>query len=222
LLPVRGRPLIEWHLAALAAGGVKEVVVNVAWLGQQLVDAVGASGHHGLQVRWSREDLDPGHALETAGGIATALPLLGLGADEVFWVVSGDVFMPGFGYSRSTFDRFCNSPAERDAHLWLVPNPDFHPSGDFGLSADGSALPTASAHDGRTWTYANVALVRPRLFATVARGQVAKLAPLLVHGMQRGRISAEVWPGEWHNVGTPAQWAALQSASAAHAPMEGT
>ena len=95
LLEVHGKPLIEWHLEALAAGGVREVVINTAWLEEQIVAALGDGSRFGLAIRYSMEGRDHGGALETAGGIAKALPWLG----DAFWVVSADVYTPGFRYS---------------------------------------------------------------------------------------------------------------------------
>ena len=126
LLPVRGQPLIAWHLQALAAAGVREVVVNTAWLEDQFPAVLGDGAAFGLRLHYSMEGRDHGGALETAGGIAKALPLL----DEVFWVVSGDVFLPGFRFVGTLADHL-------DCQLWMVPNAPHHPQGDFGLTADG-------------------------------------------------------------------------------------
>jgi MurNAc alpha-1-phosphate uridylyltransferase len=205
LLRVHGKPLIVWHLEALAAGGVREVVVNIAWLEEQLVEALGDGSRWGLAIRWSREGRDHGSALETAGGIAKALPLLA----ETFWLVSADIHAPDFRFRTEDADRFTASG--RLAHLWLVPNPPFHPQGDFGLAADGMGLAEGTGPDGRRWTYANIALCRAELCAGVAPGTVSKLAPLLYAGMRERRISAEVYRGRWENVGTPEQLAALDA-----------
>jgi MurNAc alpha-1-phosphate uridylyltransferase len=207
LLPVRGKPLIEWHLEALAAGGVREVVINTAWLEERLLEALGDGARFGLAIRWSTEGRDFGAALETAGGIATALPLL----DETFWVVSADIHAPDFRYTAAERERFAASG--RLAKLWLVPNPPFHPNGDFGLDADGLGRADGTGPDGRRWTYANVALARRELCAGIAPGTRAKLAPLLYDGMRARRIAAEVYEGRWENVGTPAQLAALNAAA---------
>ena len=205
LLAVHGKPLIEWHLESLAAGGVREVVINTAWLEEQLVAALGDGSRFGLSIAWSLEGRDHGGALETAGGIAKALPLLG----DAFWVVSGDIWAPDFRYSRTTHDAFVASG--RLGRLWLVPNPNFHPGGDFGLGADGLGLAEGTGPDGQRWTYANIALLRAEMFAGIAPGTTAKLAPLLYAGMRARRIGAEVWRGRWENVGTPEQLEALNA-----------
>ncbi|MBN8510684.1 MAG: nucleotidyltransferase family protein [Burkholderiales bacterium] len=209
LLPVRGKPLIAWHLEALARAGVREVVINTAWLEDQFPAALGDGARLGLTIRYSMEGRDHGGALETAGGIAKALPWLG----EAFWLVSGDIFAPDFVFDVALAERFTQ---RRDllGHLWLVPNPPFHPQGDFGLDADGHALADAAGPDGVRWTYANVALLRAGLCRGIVPGSVAKLGPLLAAAMRERRITAEVWRGAWHNVGTPAELRALQGGAA--------
>jgi MurNAc alpha-1-phosphate uridylyltransferase len=134
LLPVQGQPLMQWHLQALARAGCANVVVNTAWLGEQIEQAFGAVTPWGSHITYSHEGRDFGGALETAGGIARALPHLA----DVFWVVAGDVYMPGFPFERAALERFTASAAL--AHLYLVPNPPHNPRGDFGLSAQGLAL----------------------------------------------------------------------------------
>ncbi len=205
LLPVHGKPLIEWHLEALAAGGVREVVINTAWLEEQIVAALGDGARFGLELHYSLEGRDHGGALETAGGIAKALPLLG----DVFWVVSADIWAPDFRYSRKTHDALASSG--RLGRLWLVPNPLFHPGGDFGLGADGLGLAEGTGPDGQRWTYANIALLRAEMFDGIAPGTTARLAPLLYAGMRARRIGAEIWRGRWENVGTPEQLEALNA-----------
>jgi MurNAc alpha-1-phosphate uridylyltransferase len=208
LLEVHGKPLIEWHLEALAAGGVREVVVNTAWLEEQIVAALGDGSRFGLAIRYSMEGRDHGGALETAGGIAKALPWLG----DAFWVVSADVHAPDFRYSATAHDAFVASG--RLGRLWLVPNPRFHPSGDFGLGADGLGLADSTGPDGQRWTYANIALLRAEMFAGIVPGTRAPLAPLLYAGMRARQIGAEVYRGRWENVGTPQQLAALNAGPA--------
>jgi N-acetyl-alpha-D-muramate 1-phosphate uridylyltransferase len=209
LVPVGGRPLIEWHLLALARAGVREVVINTAWLEDQLVAALGDGTRWGLAIHWSLEGRDHGGALETAGGIATALPLLANGPDDPFWIVSADVLAPDFAFESSAVERF--AAGGLDAHLWLVDNPPYHPQGDFGLGADGLALADGPGPDGRRWTYANLALARPALFAGIAPGTVARLGPVLAAAMRGRRVSAGRYPGRWANVGTAAE---LESAQA--------
>ncbi len=208
LLEVRGKPLIAWHLEALARAGVSEVVVNTAWLEEQIPAALGDGGRWNLAIRYSMEGRDHGGALETAGGIAKALPLLVDRPDDVFWLVSGDIHAPAFEFSSSAFHRFEQLP-QRLAHLWLVPNPPYHPAGDFGLSEDGLGLADEAGPDGQRHTYANIALCRAELCAAVPVGTVAPLGPLLFAGMRQRRISAELYAGPWENVGTPEQLAAL-------------
>jgi MurNAc alpha-1-phosphate uridylyltransferase len=210
LLAVRGKPLIEWHLEALARGGVREVVVNTAWLEAQIPAALGDGSRFGLSIRYSMEGRDHGGALETAGGIAKALPLLVDAPDDGFWLVSGDVFAPDFRFAPEVAERFTKSSDQ--AHLWLVPNPPYHAKGDFGLGADGMGLADEPGPDGHRWTYANLALCRASLVEGVATGTKAALGPLLFAGMRQRRITAEVYRGRWENVGTPQQLAALNDA----------
>ena len=208
LLEVHGKPLIEWHLEALAAGGVREVVINTAWLEEQLVAVLGDGSRFGLSIAYSMEGRDHGGALETAGGIAKALPLLG----DAFWVVSADVYAPDFRYSTAAHAAFVASG--RLGRLWLVPNPRFHPGGDFGLGADGLGLADGAGPDGRRYTYANLALVRADLCRDLQVGTRAALGPLLYEGMRARRIGAERYDGAWHNVGTPDQLLALEEDAA--------
>ena len=205
LLEVHGKRLIEWHLEALAEAGVREVVVNTAWLEEKIVETIGDGARFGLSVAYSREGRDHGGALETAGGIAKALPLLG----DAFWIVSADVWAPDFRFGADAAARFVESG--RLARLWLVPNPVFHPRGDFGLDGDGLGLADGTGPDGQRWTYANIALARAEMFEGIAPGTHAALAPLLYAGMRERRIGAEIYRGRWANVGTPEQLAALNA-----------
>jgi len=205
LLAVRGKRLIEWHLEALARAGVREVVVNTDWLEEQIVETLGDGARFGIAIAYSREGRDHGGALETACGIAKALPLLG----DAFWIVSADVWAPDFGFDASDAERFVAS--DKLAHLWLVANPAFHPRGDFGVDAEGLGLAEGTGPDGQRWTYANIALARAAMFTGIAPATHAALAPLLYAGMREKRISAEVYRGRWENVGTPEQLAALNA-----------
>jgi MurNAc alpha-1-phosphate uridylyltransferase len=208
LLAVRGRPLIEWHLQALAAAGVKRVVVNTAWLEERFPAALGDGARWGLSIHYSREGRDHGGALETAGGIAKALPHLVQRPRDAFWVVSGDVFLPGFPFEAAAADRFARGPTL--AHLWLVPNPPHHREGDFGLDA-ARGLATAAAP---RWTWASVGLFRATMFDGVAPDRPLKLRPLLDAALAAGRLGAERWDGTWVDVGTPERLAAAQTGTA--------
>ena len=203
LLSVQGKPLIQWPLEALLAGGFRRVVVNTAWLGEQ-IDAFCAdwqAANLGTDVTTSNEGQDFGYALETAGGISRAVPLL----DEVFWVLAGDVYMPGFGFTQASVDRFVTGGML--AHLWLVPNPTHNPNGDFGLTAQGLALDQAPVR----YTYSTVGLYRRALFEAPwcsivpgnPQGTAEPLAPLLRQAMAAGLVSAELYTGAWTDVGTP-------------------
>lgn len=200
LLPVHGRPIIEWHLEALARDGVRDVVINTAWLEDRFPAALGDGARFGLAIRYSMEARDHGGALETAGGIAKALPWLG----ECFWIVSGDIVVPGFRFDARVAADFAAS--DDDARIWLVPNPDFHPRGDFALDGD-----RVRRDQLRPLTYANIALVRARLVAGIAPGERAPLGPRLFASAAAGRLGGQLLAGPWHNLGTPAQLAALNA-----------
>ena len=204
LLSLGGKPIIEWHLLALAAAGVREVVINTAWLEQQFPTMLGDGSRWGLRLHYSMEGRDHGGALETAGGIKKALPMLG----DCFWLLSGDIVAPGFGFDAARAQRFARG--SDDAHLWLVGNPDFNAAGDFALDADRVRRPA----DGqpRPLTYANLALVRQALVAGVTTGERAALGPLLFASASAGRLGGEPLAGAWHNLGTTAQLAALNAA----------
>ncbi len=216
LLPVRGRPLIEWHLEALSAAGVSEVVINTAWLEEQFPTALGDGSRWGLRIHYSHEGRDHGEALETAGGIATALPLLSPDGEQPFWLVSGDIHAPGFAFHLPAFEEFAQSSDL--GLLWMVRNPDFHPRGDFAMGPDGRLHrlpPSAAQGPGHTappesLTYANIALLRPAVVHGVMAGQRAALGPCLHRAAEARRLAGRLWSGQWENVGTPAQWQALQ------------
>ena len=219
LLEVHGKPLMQWPLESLARTGFTDVVINTAWLGE-LIEARFGATHRAADagatttLAYSHEGRDFGHALETAGGIARALPLL----DEVFWVAAGDVYAPDFVFSRAAFEHF--AAGDRLAHLWLVPNPAHHPRGDFGLAEprDGVALALNDAPPGgERFTFSTIALYR-RAFFEPPQGPIppgnpaglgAPLAPLLRAAIAAGRVSAELHTGAWTDVGTPERLAAL-------------
>ncbi|WP_427914228.1 N-acetylmuramate alpha-1-phosphate uridylyltransferase MurU [Ramlibacter sp. MMS24-I3-19] len=206
LLQVRGKPLMEYHLDAFGQGGFHDVVVNTAWLGEQIEDRFGPRTASGVRVAYSHEGRDFGGALETAGGIARALPLL----DEVFWIVAGDVHMPGFAFTQADYERFAASG--RLAHLILVPNPEHNPRGDFGLDPDGIARSSADVR----YTYSTTGLFRRALFDGIPAGNPQglkiKLAPLLREAMDRRVVTAHLYQGPWTDVGTPERLRALDAA----------
>lgn len=205
LLEVQGKPLVVWHLEKLARAGVKHVVINTAWLEEQFPARLGDGSTWGLSIRYSQEGAQFGGALETAGGMATALPLLELPENAPFWVLAGDVYMPDFPFPTSDGARFAASKAL--AHIYLVPNPTHNPAGDFGLSPGGMALNKAPEQ----YTYSTVGLYRAALLAGTPVGHKAALAPLLRRAMQSGRISAALYSGSWTDVGTPERLAALNA-----------
>ena len=208
LLKVHGKPLIEWHLLALARGGVREVVINTAWLEDRIVEALGDGARWGLALRYSMEGRDHGGALETAGGIAKALPWLVDREDQCFWLVSADIHAPDFRFESGRAQAFERS--DELAHLWLVPNPAYHADGDFGLDAAGRVTRDTAV---RRWTYANLALCRAALVAGIVPGTRAALGPLLFDAARAGKVSGEALAGSWHNIGTPEQLAAVSAAA---------
>lgn len=207
LLPVAGKPMIEWHLLALKRAGVERVVINTAWLEEQFPHVLGDGSRFGLSIRYSAEGKAYGGALETAGGIATALPWL----DDCFWLVSGDIYAPDFPFDAAAARAFATGNAL--ARLWLVPNPPFHPKGDFGIGEDGLGLADSAGPDGTCWTYANLALMRRELCAHLPAGRKAALGPILFDRMRERRIEVAPYTGAWHNVGTPQQLAELNQLS---------
>lgn len=210
LLQVRGRPLIVWQIASLVRAGITEIVINHAHLGSMIEDALGDGARFGAQIRYSPEAT----ALETAGGIAQALPLLG---EQPFLVLSGDIFSPNFDFKQvlttlEDNDMWGNPwPLEtRDvAWLYLVKNPDHHPAGDFAVHN------FSLANQGETMlTYSNIGVYRPEMFAGIVPGTSARLGPLLHQYADRGLLGGEVYRGQWVNVGSPEQLAQLNARAA--------
>lgn len=191
LLKVGGKPLIEWHLEKLAACGVRDVVVNLSYLAAQFPATLGDGSRWNLRIHYSDEGTP---ALETGGGIRRALPLLGT---QPFIVLSADIF--------SDYD-YARLPQEPDglAHLVMVPNPDFHPRGDFWL--DGTRL--NEDERGERLTFGNIGVYRPEMFASEPDARF-KLLPIFQRAMHSGQLAGTRHDGFWQNIGTPQQLEAL-------------
>ena len=200
LLEVGGRTLIEWHIERLRQAGLRDIVINHAWLGAMIENALGDGRRLGVRITYSPEAT----ALETAGGIAQALPLLGAAP---FLVVNGDIFCAwDFRRAGSAAQRLTAS--DLVAWLVLVPNPPQHPQGDFTLDAGriGSGAGTREK-----LSFSGIGVYQPRLFAAVGPGEKAGLAPLLRGAMDRQAVAGERFDGPWTDVGTPARLAELDS-----------
>jgi MurNAc alpha-1-phosphate uridylyltransferase len=207
LLAVGGKPLLVWHIERLRAAGFSRVVINHAHLGRQIEDALGNGAGFGVSIEYSRE----ASALETAGGIATALPLID---SEVFPVVNGDIYCE-YDFSRLAEPLARLAAGHDRAHLVLVDNPPHHPEGDFVLDG-GRVVPSPlAAHDlpltthRSPLTFSGIGVYHRALFAGTPAGEKAPLAPLLRQAIDAGRVSGERYPGRWEDVGTPARLAAL-------------
>ena len=196
LLAAGGDTLIGWHLRRLANAGVRDIVINHAWLGARLEQELGDGARYGVRISWSRET----SALETAGGIAHALPLLG---SDPFLVVNGDV-LSDIDFSRVMVAAQSLDGERHLAHLVLVNNPAHHPEGDFTLCADGLVCLEPQPQCPRL-TFSGVAVYHPALFAALAAASSARhaLRSLLLPAMGRAAVSGEHWPGVWLDVGTP-------------------
>lgn len=199
LLEVGGKPIIVWHIEQLVRAGITELVINHAHLGHQIEAALGDGSRFGAYIRYSPE----ASALETAGGIANALPLLG---DEPFAVINGDVFCD-YDFSRLSTIATSLLDADDSAHLVMVDNPVQHPNGDFHLR-DGRLIP---AGDSPKLTFSGIGVYRPELFAAIPRGSVAPLAPILREQIALGKVRGEHHCGWWVDVGTPQRLAELDS-----------
>lgn len=193
LLEVRGKPLVVWQIEALARAGVRELVINQGWLGEQLPRALGDGGAWGVRIQWSPEGWP---ALETGGALQRALPLLGSGP---FIAVNADI--------HTDFD-YASLPSNPPgwAHLVLVDNPTHHPSGDFHLGDDGKV---AEGREPRL-TFAGIGVYRPELLAGHPGGAFA-LAPVLRRAMALGRVTGIRYSGHWSDIGTPERLAAANA-----------
>jgi MurNAc alpha-1-phosphate uridylyltransferase len=197
LLSAGGKPLIVWQLERLSAAGFRHVIINVSHLGDQIQGALGNGDAWNLKIVYSPE---PPGALETAGGIARVLPLLG---EQPFLVINGDIFCdwdPAQAFTLPLQDNL--------AHLLLVDNPAHHPQGDFSLDKNGKVGNAASDR----LTFSGIGLYVPQLFARLDPNRSAKLAPLLRQAAAAGHVSGERYDGQWLDVGTPERLYALDRA----------
>ena len=184
LLKVGGIPLIVWHLERLGHDDFKDIVINIAHLGYQIPEALGDGSNWGVKILYSDEQKEG--ALDSAGGIVKALPLLG---EETFLVLNGDIFTDyDFQYHRKLADGIL-------AHLILVQNPEHNPDGDFAL--DGNRV-----IDNKQYTFSGIGYYSPKLFKDLPYGKSA-LAPLLRAAMKEGKVTGELYEGEWLDIGTP-------------------
>ena len=201
LLKVRGRPLIVWHILNLVRAGITEIVINHAHLGQMIEDTLGDGSAYGARLHYSREET----ALETAGGIANAMHLLG---DAPFLALSGDIYCPYFDFSQ-VLDVLPDAdlwgqplpPDKRDAcWVYLTPNPFHNLKGDFGLN-----MYSVSNTGEPLWNFSNIGVYRPEMFAHIQPGQRAGLGLVIREYADRGLVGGEIYEGDWVNVGTVAQ-----------------
>ena len=206
LLAIQNKSLLAWHLEGLAKAGVKKVVINHAWLGHKIEAALGNGTQFDLSIEYSPEET----ALETAGGIAKALPILQ--AADYFLVINGDVFCPNLPINKileqaTTLKEQANPVL---AHLLMVPNPSQHPEGDFYLQ--GNQVGDQNLTGAEKLTFSGIGIYHKDLFQNIEIGSPAKLAPLLRAAMAQNKVSGEKYSGPWHDVGTPQRLQELNAA----------
>ncbi len=190
LLKAGPHRLIEYHLYQLAAAGFREVIINIAWLGEKIIEHLGNGEQYGLQIRYSNEG---DQALETAGGIFKALPLLG---DQPFVVINGDVWTD---YPYAKLKDFKLSGL---AHLLLVNNPEHNPQGDFAIEPDALSDQHLLNQGDKKFTFSGIGVYSKGFFASMSQGK-APLAPMLRKAIERGQVTGEVYQGRWLDIGTP-------------------
>jgi MurNAc alpha-1-phosphate uridylyltransferase len=190
LIEVNGKALIEYHIESLVRGGIRDIVINLAWLGGRIRDWAETGAKYGINITYSDESPE---ALETGGGIFRALPLLG---DEPFWLVNGDIFSAYSYRERGLADGMLG-------HLVMIPNPRHHTQGDFSL-VNGQMVARAQ----QTLTYSGIAILHPKLFSGCKDGKFP-LAPILDTAIKQGTLSGERFDGHWTDVGTPERLAEL-------------
>jgi MurNAc alpha-1-phosphate uridylyltransferase len=199
LIPVGGKPLIVWHIERLAAAGFSEIVINHAHLGKMIEETLGNGQLWKVNLHYSAE----GEALETAGGIAKALPLLG---DAPFLVVNGDIWCD-IDFARFAARGIVQITQGNHAHLAMVDNPEHNTKGDFGIGPDGHLLSNSDTK----LTFAGVGLYRSELFTGIQPGEKAKLLPYLLRAIVARRVSGEHFCGRWVDVGTPERLAEIDA-----------
>ena len=206
LLTIQNKSLLTWHLEALANAGIKKIVINHAWLGHMIEESLGTGDQFDLQIQYSPEET----ALETAGGIAKALPLLQ--AEDYFLVINGDVFCPSLPINKilEQVGRIKEQANPVLAHLLMVPNPIQHPDGDFYLQ--GNQVSTQKLPNSEKLTFSGIGIYHKDLFQNIEIGSPAKLAPLLRTAMEQNKVSGEKYLGPWHDVGTPQRLQELNAA----------
>jgi MurNAc alpha-1-phosphate uridylyltransferase len=201
LLKVRGRPLITWHVLNLVRAGITDIVINHSHLGHMIEEELGDGTRYGGRIVYSHEPAP----LETAGGIANALHLLG---DEPFLAVSGDIYAPYFDFSQVTDvlkdADIWGTPYPKDqrdiAWLYLTPNPWHNPDGDFALD-----MYTLANQGSPKWNFAGIGVYRPEMFDGIKAGEFVKFGPLMRKFIDQKRVGGEIYQGPWVNVGTMRQ-----------------
>jgi len=206
LLTIQNKSLLAWHLEALAQSGIQKVVINHAWLGEKIEESLGDGHQFGLSIEYSPE----ASALETAGGIRQALPLLS--PEDYFLVINGDVFAPNLTIKALLEEalKLRSNPKKVLAYLLMVPNPVQHPNGDFYLKD--SIVSTDTSAGAEKLTFSGIGIYHKDLFRELAMGIPAKLAPLLIQAMKQNKVSGEKYTGPWHDVGTPQRLQELNAA----------
>ncbi len=190
LIPAGGKPLLQYHLEALAKAGVTDVIINLAYLGEKIRAFAGTGEQVGLNIRYAQEP----EPLETAGALLNAIDLLG---EQPFMLINGDVWTD---YPLQQLVQR-SVKEDEDAHLILVPNPDFHPTGDFSPNTAGKLENNPSLEK---FTFAGISLIHPRLIIRYPNKRLKfPLGEVLRYGIEQGRISAEIYRGNWSDVGTP-------------------
>ncbi|MFC3337657.1 N-acetylmuramate alpha-1-phosphate uridylyltransferase MurU [Paracandidimonas soli] len=196
LLAVGGKPLIVWHIEKLVAAGLRDIIVNHAWLGEKIEAALGDGAAFGARISYSAES--PG-GLETAGGIAKALPFF---QDEPFLVINGDIWTDWQPSQALSAAQRMRDDSNIDMWLWMTNNPPHHPEGDFALDDAGILHPRGQAQ-GQALTFTGIGIYRPGLFRALPPDTSVPLRPLMLHAMQTRSARGALHDGAWTDVGTP-------------------